>query len=82
MILSLCLNNKAGGNRVNTAKNKMKKFLIFPFYAANGNVEYHIRKIENPKPHQLSQAVRVCDTYEIAANAKSTLKTESFNKSK
>jgi len=61
----------------------MTQFLVFAVNAGNGNTNYHIRKINKPKPHELSQAVRVCDSYEVALSAKVALSaqnTKSFNK--
>lgn len=51
----------------------MTKFLVFAVNAGNGNLNYNIRKIDNPKPHELNQAVRVCDSYEVALSAKVAL---------
>lgn len=61
----------------------MVQFLVFAVNAGNGNLSYHIRKNDNPKPHELSQAVRICDSYEDALAAKVALSAQnpqSFNK--
>lgn len=59
----------------------MTKFLIFPANSGNGNIDYHIQKIENPKPHKIRQSVGVYDSYEQAASAKVGLRTpKRFNK--
>lgn len=61
----------------------MAQFLVFAVNVGNGNLNYHIRKIDNPKPHELSQAVRVFASYEDALTAKVALSAQnpqSFNK--
>lgn len=61
----------------------MTQFLIFATNAGNGRIEYHIRKIDSPKPHQLQQAVNhtAYNTYEDARKVKENIKTPpSFRK--